>query len=86
MGEAMASLLQVKLQKNVMMKIILTSMGDQVVVLKKLLMTVSLNEMDMVLQYVFQQDETMDTTDQSMGNNVTMAILTIMMVVTVLEI
>ena len=82
----MASLLQVKLLKNVMMKIILTSMGDQVVVLKKLLMTASLNEMDMVLQYVFQQDETMDTTDQSMGNNVTMAILTIMMVVTVLEI
>ena len=86
MGEAMASLLQVKLVKNVMMKTILTSMGDQVVVSKKLLMTVSLNEMDMVLQYVFQQDETMDTTDQSMGNNVTMAILTIMMVVTVLEI
>ena len=86
MGEAMASLLQVKLVKNVMMKIILTSMGDQVVVLKKLLMTAFLNEMDMVLQYVFQQDETMDTTDQSMGNNVTMAILTIMMVVTVLEI
>ena len=86
MGEAMASLLQVKLQKNVMMKIILTSMGDQVVVLKKLLMTASLNEMDMVLQYVFQQDEAMDTTDQSMGNNVTMAIQTIMMVVTVLEI
>lgn len=86
MDEAMASLLQVKLQKNVMMKIILTSMGDQVVVLKKLLMTASLNEMDMVLQYVFQQDETMDTTDQSMGNNVTMAIQTIMMVVTVLEI
>ena len=86
MGEAMASLLQVKLQKNVMMKIILTLMGDQVVVLKKLLMTASLNEMDMVLQYAFLQDETMDTTDQSMGNNVTMAILTIMMVVTVLEI
>ena len=86
MGEAMASLLQVKLLKNVMMKIILTLMGDQVVVLKKPLMTASLNEMDMVLQYAFQQDETMDTTDQSMGNNVTMAILTIMMVVTVLEI
>ena len=82
----MASLLQVKLQNNVMMKIILTLMGDRVVVLKKPLMTASLNEMDMVLQYVFLQDETMDTTDQSMGNNVTMAILTIMMVVTVLEI
>ena len=69
-----------------MMKIILTLMGDQVVVLKKLLMTASLNEMDMVLQYVFLQDETMDTTGQNMGNNVAMAILTIMMVVTVLEI
>ena len=86
MVEAMASLLQVKLLKNVMMKIILTLMGDQVVVLKKPLMTASLNEMDMVLQYVFQQDETMDTTDQSMGNNVTMAILTIMMAVTVPDI